>query len=80
MCIFVYNDRKTTIMTSKTKSEPGTVNVKEINESVKTIEMLTSQYKRKRMSTDKYLSFMNESLSKLTSERNYVEYLKHIGQ
>lgn len=62
------------------KNEPGSVNVKEINEAVKTIEMLTSQYKRKRMSTDKYLSLMNESLSKLTSERNYAEYLKHIGQ
>ena len=67
-------------MTSKTKTEPGSVNVKEINEAVKSIEMLTTQYKRKRMSTDKYLSLMNESLSKLTSERNYAEYLKHIGQ
>lgn len=67
-------------MTSKTKTEPGSVNVKEINEAVRSIEMLTTQYKRKRMSTDKYLSLMNESLSKLTSERNYAEYLKHIGQ
>lgn len=58
----------------------GTINVKEITESIKTIEMLTSQYKKKRLSTDKYLSLMNESLSKLTSERNYAEYLKHIGQ
>jgi hypothetical protein len=60
--------------------EPGSVNVKEIIESIKTIEMLTSRYKRKRMSTEDYLLHMNESLSKLTSERNYLEYLKHIGQ
>lgn len=63
-----------------TAKEPGTVNVKEITESIKTIEMLTSQYKKRRLGTDKYLSLMNESLSKLTSERNYAEYLKHIGQ
>lgn len=63
-----------------TIKEPGSVNVKEITESIKTIEMLTSQYKKKRLTTDKYLSLMNENLSKLTSERNYAEYLKHIGQ
>lgn len=62
------------------KQEPGSVNMKEISESIKTIEMLTIQFKKKRINTDKYLSLMNESLSKLTSERNYVEYLKHIGQ
>ena len=60
--------------------EPGSVNVKEITESIKTIEMLTNQYKRKRLTTDQYLLYMNENLSKLTSERNYAEYLKHIGQ
>lgn len=62
------------------KMEPGSVNTKEITESIKTIEMLTNRYKKKRMSTDEYLSLMNECLSKLTSERNYIEYLKHIGQ
>ncbi len=66
-------------MTTK-KQEPGSVNTKEITESIKSIEMLTTQYKKKRMSTDKYLSLMNENLSKLTSQRNYAEYLKHIGQ
>ncbi len=66
-------------MTTK-KMEPGSVNMKEIVESIKTIEVLTSQYKKKRLSTDKYLSLMNESLSNLTSQRNYLEYLKNIGQ
>jgi hypothetical protein len=63
-----------------TTKEPGSVNTKEITESIKTIEMLTNQYKRKRITTEKYLLHMNESLSKLTVERNYLEYLKHIGQ
>lgn len=63
-----------------TTKEPGSVNTKEITESIKTIEMLTNQYKRKRLTTEQYLLYMNESLSKLTIERNYLEYLKHIGQ
>ena len=60
--------------------EPGSINVKEINESVNSIEFLTNQYKRKRMSTQAYIQKMHENLSKLTTERNYWEYIKNIGQ
>lgn len=67
-------------MTNTNKTQVGSVNVKEINQAVKSIEMLTNQYKKKRMSTDKYIQSMRESLSKLVSERNYLEYLKNIGQ
>lgn len=67
-------------MANTNKTQAGSVNVKEINQAVKTIEMLTNQYKRKRMSTEKYIQSVHESLSKLTSERNYWEYLKNIGQ
>lgn len=60
--------------------EPGSVNVKEITEAVKSIEFLTQQYKRKRMSTESYIQSVHENLLRLTSERNYWDYLKNIGQ
>ena len=62
------------------KKEVGTINVPKINESIKTIEILTSQYKKKRMTTESYIKLVHESLSNLTTERNYADYLKHIGQ
>jgi hypothetical protein len=63
----------------KTK-EPGSINVKQITESIKTIELLTTQYKKKRLSTDKYIQQVHENLAKLTNERDYIKYLKSIGQ
>lgn len=62
------------------KKETGTINVPKINESIKSIEYLTSQYKRKRLTTEQYIKNVHESLSNLTTQRNYSEYLKHIGQ
>ncbi len=64
----------------KIKYEPGSINVMNIQESIKSIEMLTKQYKRRRLSTEKYIKMVHENLSKLTSQRNYVQYLKNIGQ
>lgn len=63
-----------------TKKEPGTINVVKINESIKSIQFLTSQYKRKRIDTENYIKLIHESLSKFTTERNYLDYLKNIGQ
>ena len=62
------------------KTEPGSVNVKKITESTTAIENLTTQYKKKRMSTEKYIIQVHENLAKLTTQRDYLEYLKHIGQ
>lgn len=67
-------------METNKKYEPGSINVKEISESVKSIEFLTKSYKRKRISTEFYIKAVHESLSKLTSRRNYLDYLKNIGQ
>ena len=61
-------------------SKPGSKNIKMIKESTKRIETLTSQYKRKRMTTENYIKEVHMSLSQMTSERDYVEYLTHIGQ
>ena len=62
------------------KNEPGSVNVKKITESTIAIENLTSQYKKKRISTEKYIIQVHEKLAKLTTQRDYLEYLKNIGQ
>lgn len=66
-------------MTTK-KMEPGSLNMAEVKDAIKTIEITTNMYKRKRMSTEKYIKLMHENLIRLTSERNYFEYLKNIGQ
>lgn len=64
----------------KIKYEPGSINVVSIQDSIKSIEMLTKQYKRRRLSTENYIKMVHENLSKLTSQRNYIQYLKNIGQ
>lgn len=58
----------------------GTKNIKQINESIKRIESLTNQYKRKRMSEENYIKSVHEALSKMTNERDYISYLSNIGQ
>lgn len=62
------------------KTNAGTVNLKEISESVNSIEFLTKQYRSKRINTETYIKLIHENLSKLTTQRNYTEYLKNIGQ
>jgi hypothetical protein len=64
----------------ETKKAPGSVNVKEIKEAVKAIELYTSLYKRKRLTTENYIKKVHIALSRLTSQRDYFEYLRNIGQ
>jgi hypothetical protein len=59
--------------------KPGSVNVAEINNSIKNIETLTNLYKRKRITTEDYIKSVNENLSKLTNERDYIKYLSNIS-
>lgn len=61
------------------KYEAGSVNVSKIKEATNTIEFLTKQYKRRRMSTESYIKAVHENLANLTTQRNYLEYLKNIG-
>ena len=58
----------------------GSKNVKIMNESTERIESLTTEFKKKRMTTENYIKEVRLALSKMTSERDYVEYLTHIGQ
>ena len=62
------------------KTEAGTVNVKVIRESIKSIEIHTSLYKKKRITTENYIKALHDSMSKMTTQRDYLEYLKNIGQ
>jgi hypothetical protein len=60
--------------------KPGSKNVKIMGESEKRIESLTVQFKKKRMTTENYIKEVHIALSQMTSERDYIEYLTHIGQ
>lgn len=62
------------------KHEAGSVNTAKIQESIKLIELLTTQFKKKRLTTETYIKLVHENLSNLTTQRNYMEYLKNIGQ
>lgn len=67
-------------MEAKKEYTPGSVNVKEITKAVSEIELYTSMYKKKRINTENYIKSVHISLSKLTSQRDYFEYLRNIGQ
>jgi hypothetical protein len=67
-------------MENKKKHEAGSVNVAKIQEATKSIEFLTNQYKKRRVKTEDYIKLVHENLSNLTSHRNYLNYLKNIGQ
>jgi len=62
------------------KNEAGSINTAQIKESVKSIEILTSQYKKRRLNTENYIKLVHENLANLTNQRNYTEYLSNIGQ
>ena len=62
------------------KNEAGSINTAQIKESVKSIEILTSQYKKRRLNTENYIKLVHENLANLTNQRNYTEYLNNIGQ
>jgi len=62
------------------KKEIGFVDMVKVNESIESIEFLTTQYKKRRMTTASYVKLIRENLNKLSSERDYFEYLHRIGQ
>jgi hypothetical protein len=50
------------------------------HEAIRNIEYLTKRFKRNRMSTERYIMEVNQNLANMTTQRNYMEYLKGIGQ
>ena len=49
---------------------PGSVNMKQNTEAIRMIEILTLQYKKKRMNTSDYIQKVSENLSKLEIKPN----------
>ena len=62
------------------KEMPGTVDGKANNDAIKSIEVYTARYKKKRMSTQSYITSVHIELAKLTNTRDYLKYLQDIGQ
>lgn len=57
----------------------GTKNVVAIKGSTKKIEDLTAQFKLKRINYEQFVEGVNLAMSEMTSERDYVEYMRNIG-
>lgn len=57
----------------------GTKNVVAIKGSTKKIEDLTAQFKLKRINYEQFVEGVNLAMSVMTSERDYVEYMRNIG-
>jgi hypothetical protein len=57
----------------------GTKNVVAIQNSISNIETLTSLFKTKRLSYEEFVEGVNKNLSDMTSERDYIQYLRNIG-
>lgn len=60
--------------------ESGTVSYVDKQESIRRIELITERFRKGRMNTDDYIVQVNESLQKLASKRDYINYLMNIGQ
>jgi hypothetical protein len=62
------------------KKEAGTFDYVKTHEAIRNIEYLTKRFKRNRMTAEKYIIEVNQNLANVTTQRNYTEYLRHIGQ
>jgi hypothetical protein len=67
-------------MKGATKEDPGTFNYLKVHEAIRNIEYLTKRFKRNRINTERYIQEVNQNLANMTSQRNYIEYLRNIGQ
>ena len=61
-------------------NDSGTVSYVDKQESIRRIELITERFRKGRMNTDDYIVQVNESLQKLASKRDYINYLMNIGQ
>jgi hypothetical protein len=61
------------------KMGTGTKNVVAIKKATEKIEVLTKQFKLKRIGYEEFVKSMNECMSEMSSKRDYIEYMKNIG-
>ena len=57
-------------------NDTGTVSYVDKQESIKRIELITERFRKGRMNTDDYIIQVNQSLQKLASKRDYINYLE----
>ena len=58
------------------ENNTGTVSYVDKQESIKRIELITERFRKGRMNTDDYIIQVNQSLQKLASKRDYINYLE----
>lgn len=58
----------------------GTRNVTAEREAIEAIESIIRQFKKRRMTRDEFVRRVNQNLSKMADERDYIQYLQNIGQ
>jgi hypothetical protein len=62
------------------KKETGTINFLEKQDAIKNIEIMTKIFKRNKLTTEQYITSVQENLIKLSNKRDYIKYLNNIGQ
>ena len=62
------------------KKETGTINFLEKQDAIKNIEIMTKIFKRNKLTTEQYITSVQENLIKLLNKRDYIKYLNNIGQ
>mgnify|MGYP003339412138 FL=1 len=62
------------------EKETGTINFLQKQDAIKNIERMTKIFKRNKLTTEEYITSIQENLSKLSDKRDYMKYLNNIGQ
>ncbi len=57
----------------------GTKNTVVVTNATNKIDKLTNLFRRKRISYEEYFSEVNICLVEMTTERDFLEYMKNIG-
>lgn len=69
-----------TIINNIMGKDTGTVSYVDKKDSIKHIELITDRFKKGKINTEDYITQIHENLQKLTTKRNYIDYLMNIGQ
>ena len=60
--------------------DSGTASYVDKQDSIKQIELITDRFKKGKINNEDYITQIHENLQKLTTKRNYIDYLMNIGQ
>jgi hypothetical protein len=62
------------------KTEAGSFDYVKVHQAITNIGHLTKRFKRNRIKMETYIIEVNKNLASMDSKRNYIEYLRNIGQ